>query len=94
MPTPARKALSAYRRRLKRQGIVRVEMNLRKDDAVLVRGVVRALNDPEQRAEVRTMLQERFGTASSKGLKALLAAAPLEGVELERDRDFGRDINF
>ena len=26
-------------------------------------------------------------------LKALLAAAPLEGVDLERDRDFGRALD-
>ena len=26
------------------------------------------------------------------GLKALLAAAPLEGIELKRSRDIGRDV--
>ena len=36
MPTKATKVLSKYRRRLKRGGIVRVEMNLRKDDAALL----------------------------------------------------------
>jgi hypothetical protein len=93
MSTKASKKLSAYRRRLKRQGIVRVEMAVRKDDADLVRGVVRALNDPDQRPEVRNLLKERLGQARSKGLKALLAAAPLEGIDLTRDRDFGRDVD-
>jgi hypothetical protein len=94
MPTRSTKALAAYRRRLKRRGIVRVEMNLRKDDAPLVRGVVRALNDPDQRVEVRSLLRDRFSTGRSKGLKDLLAAAPLEGIDLVRDRDFGRDAEF
>jgi hypothetical protein len=94
MPTRTTKALTVYRRRLKRRGIVRVEINVRKDDAPLVRGVVRALNDPEQRVEVRNLLRDRIGTERSKGLKDLLAAAPLEGIDLARDRDFGRDAEF
>jgi hypothetical protein len=94
MRTKASKTLSAHRRRLKRQGVVRVEVNVRKDDAVLVRGVVKALNDPDRRSEVRNLLRERFVTAKSKGLKALLAAAPLEGIDLSRPRDFGRDVEF
>jgi hypothetical protein len=94
MRTKASKTLSAHRRRLKRQGVVRVEVNVRKDDAVLVRGVVKALNDPDQRSEVRNLLRERFGNTKSKGLKALLAAAPLEGIDLSRPRDFGRDVEF
>jgi hypothetical protein len=88
------KALSAYRRRLKRQGLIRVEINVRKDDAALVRGVVKALADPDRSAEARTLLRERFGSGNAKGLKALLAAAPLEGIDLRRDRDFGRDITL
>jgi hypothetical protein len=71
-----------------------VEINVHKDDAALVRRLVKALNDPDQRAEVRALLQQRFGTASSKGLKAVLAAAPLEGIELEPDRDLGRNVNL
>ena len=94
MPTKATNALSKYRRQLKRGGIVRVEMNLRKDDAALIRGVVKALNDPDQRSEVRALLRDRFATGSTTGLKALLAAAPLKGIDLERDRDFGRDVEL
>lgn len=92
MPSTQRKSLSAYRRRLKRRGVVRVEVQVRKDDAVLVRGVAKALADPARETEARTLLRERFGTAKAKGLKALLAAAPLEGINLTRERDFGRDV--
>lgn len=94
MPNRANKTLSAHRRRRKRQGVVRVEVSVRKDDAGLVRGVVKALNDPHQRPEVRNLLEERFGKPRSYGLKALLAAAPLEGIDLSRPRDFGRDVEF
>jgi len=92
MPSSHRKALSAYRRRLKRRGVVRVEVHVRKSDAALVRGVAEALSDPAREAEARALLRERFGTAPAKGLKALLAAAPLEGIDLTRERDLGRDI--
>ena len=46
MSSTQRKALSTYRRRLKRRGVVRLEVHVRKDDAALVRGVVKALADP------------------------------------------------
>lgn len=87
-------AVSTYRRRLKKQGIVRLEVQVKKDDAPLVKGVVKALSDPGLESEARALLRERFGTVKAKGLKALLASAPLEGIELERDRDFGRDVDL
>lgn len=90
MPTKKSKPLIAYRRRLKRRGVVRVEVHVSKNDAVLIRGVAQALSDPAREAAARALLRERFGLA--KGLKALLAAAPLDGIDLSRDRDFGRDV--
>ncbi|MGZ9059749.1 MAG: hypothetical protein ACXW3M_11465 [Rhodoplanes sp.] len=92
MPNIQKKPVSAYRRRLKRRGVVRVEVHVRKDDAALVRGVAEALSDPAREAEARALLRERFGASKAKGLKALLAAAPLEGIDLTRERDLGRDV--
>jgi hypothetical protein len=92
MPNTQRKPLSAYRRRLKRRGIVRIEVHVRKDDAALVRGVAQALADPARGAEARALLREHFGADKMRGLKTLLAAAPLEGIDLTRDRDLGRDL--
>ena len=89
-----RKPVAAYRRRLKRRGVVRVEVHVRKDDAALVRGVAQALSDPAREAEARAMLRERFGASQAKGFKALLAAAPLEGIDLARERDPGRDVTL
>jgi len=94
MPPTKKQALSAYRRRLKRHGVVRLEVSVRKDDAPLVRGVVRALGDPAREADARTLLRERFGTGKPSGLKALLAAAPLEGIDLSREHDTSRDLEL
>lgn len=92
MPTNHRKSLSAFRQRLKRQGMVRVEVHVRKEDAALIRGAAKALVDPEREVETRVFLRERF--AVGDGLKTLLAAAPLEGIDLSRDRDLGRNIDL
>lgn len=88
-----RKAINRFRKRLKRQGMARVEVNVRKDDAMLVRNMVRALSSPEQEQAARALLREHFGGKPAGGLKALLAAAPLEGLDLSRERDFGRDVD-
>jgi hypothetical protein len=89
-----KKSLSEYRRRLKRRGVVRLEVHVRKEDASLVRGVVTALSDPSRESETRAMLRERFGVSKATGLKALLASAPLEGIDLSRQRDSGRHVEL
>lgn len=94
MPTSKLKSLSAYRRRLRQRGVVRVEVHVHKNDAVLVRGVARALSDPARETETRVLLRERFGAAKTKGLKELLASAPFEGIDLTRKRDVGRKVEL
>jgi hypothetical protein len=94
MQVSQKKALSTHRRRLKRRGIARLEVRVHKDDVALVRSVVQALTDPDREVETRALLRDRFGTRPKRGLKALLAAAPLDGIDLARDRDLGRDIDL
>jgi hypothetical protein len=65
---------------------------VRKDDVALIRSVVKALSDPTREVKARALLRERFLTAKAKGLKALLAGAPLEGIDLKRARDLGRNV--
>ena len=89
-----RKAVNSFRKRLKQRGMARLEVNVHKDDAALVRNVVRALTNPEQEQVARALLREHFGGRPAEGLKALLAAAPLEGIDLGRERDFGRDVDL
>ncbi|MFO1125358.1 MAG: hypothetical protein U1E25_08835 [Methylocystis sp.] len=79
---------------MKRKGLVRVEVQARKEDVALVRGVAAALADPARQAETRALLREVVAPPSPGSLKALLAAAPLEGVDLGRSRDAGRDVAF
>jgi hypothetical protein len=94
MATSRRKAVTNYRRRLKRQGISRVEVQVLKEDAALIRGVAKALADPEQERKARALLREHFAPSCAQGLKALLASAPLEGIDLSRDGDLGRDVDL
>ena len=79
---------------MKRRGVVRVEVQVRKEDAALVRRVASALIDPEREADARALLRQRFAEPRVKGLKALLATAPLGGIDLERARDTGRTVEL
>ena len=86
--------LGQFRARQKRQGLMRLEVQVRKDDAALVRNIAKALSDPEREEAVRNLLSARFGTPGPVGLKALLAATPLDGIDLERPIDPGRAIDL
>jgi hypothetical protein len=88
------KAVNRFRKRLKRQGMARLEVRVRKDDATLVRNVVRALSSPDHEQAARALLREHFGSRPAQGLKALLAAAPLDGIDLGRERDLGRRVDL
>jgi hypothetical protein len=94
MPSAQSKSLAKYRTKLKSRGVVRLEVNVQEKDAGLLRRVVKALSDPAKSDETRALLCERFGVAKARGLKALLAAAPLDGIDLDRERDFGRGVDL
>jgi hypothetical protein len=83
--------ITQWRKRRERLGFVRVEVQVRKEDAGLVREIASALGDPAREADTRAVLRERIGARRAGRLKALLAAAPLDGIELERPRDLGRE---
>ena len=76
--------VTQWRRRRQRQGFVRVEVQVRKEDAALVRDIAGALGDPARQAGTRAILRETIAPPRGGGLKALLARAPLEGIDLER----------
>lgn len=84
--------VTQWRKRRQRQGFVRVEVQVRKGDAALVRDVATALGDPEREAETRAILREKIATPRGGGFKALLASAPIEDIDLARTRDLGRDV--
>lgn len=86
--------VTAWRKRRQREGFVRVEVQVRKEEAALVREVAAALGDPTRAGETRAVLRERVASGPRRSLKALLEAAPLEGIELDRSRDTGREIDW
>lgn len=94
MQTPPKSSVTDYRRRMKRRGLVRVEVQVRKEDASLVRSVAAGLNDSARSAETRALLQDRVAGPPAKGLKALLESAPLDGIDIERLGDTGRDVDL
>ena len=57
-----------------------------------MRGVAIALSDPGREKQTRDLLRERIVRPSGRDLKELLGSAPLEGIEIDRPRDFGRSI--
>jgi hypothetical protein len=94
MRRQSRSSLADHRARKARQGFVRVEVNVRREDANLVRQVAAALSDPARQVATRNLLRQRFVEPTKLSLKALLASAPLEGIDLDRDRDLGRNVDL
>ena len=94
MAGKAKSSVAIHRARKERQGFVRVEVNVRKEDASLVRRVASALSDPSRQAEARKLLRQRFAEPPKANLKALLASAPLDGIELDRSREPGREVDL
>jgi len=94
MSSRAKSSLVSHRTRMACRGFVRVEVNVAKDDASLVRQVAAALSDPVRQAAARTLLRQRFVEPPKVSLKALLASAPLDGIDLDRGRDAGRDVDL
>ena len=94
MSSKTKSSLAKHRARMGRQGFVRVEVNVRKEDASLVRRVASALSDPSRQADARRLLRRRFAEPRKVSLKALLASAPFDGIDLDRNRDFGRNVDL
>lgn len=94
MNRKAKSSLASHRAQMRRRGLVRVEVNVRKEDASLVRRVASALSDPARQAEARKLLQQRFVEPPKVSLKALLASAPLDGIDLDRSPAPGREVDL
>lgn len=94
MTSKAKSSLARHRARMESKGLVRVEVNVLREDAALVRRVASALSDPLRQAEARRLLRQRFVEPPKVSLKALLASAPLDGIDLDRSPDLGRDLDL
>jgi len=94
MSAKRKSPVAAHRARKERQGFVRVEVSVRKEDAGLVRRVASALSDPVREGEARKLLGQGFAERPKVSLKALLVSAPLDDIDLDRSRDLGRDVDL
>jgi hypothetical protein len=94
MSSRAKSSLANHRARMTRRGFVRVEVSVSKDDAGLIRHVAAALSDPARQGAARALIRQRLVEPANVSLKALLASAPLDGIDLDRASDFGRDIDL
>lgn len=95
MANAQQEAVKNYRNRLKNQGLVRVEIQTPQGDAPLLREVAKVLrSDPAQAAKIRAQISRVLHPEARQGLKQLLAVAPLEGIDLTRQQDFGREIDL
>ncbi len=95
MSTPQRKAVARHRRRQRRQGLMRLEVQVSRDDAPLIKRIARALRgDLREATSVRARVNKAIETEGVSGLKELLAAAPLAGVNLARRRTPARPVDL
>lgn len=83
-----------WRKRRAALGFVRVEVEVRKEDAPLIRAMATALGDPARNAGVRERLRAELLGEPGRRFKHLLESAPLEGIELDRQKDIGRDVDL
>jgi len=77
---------------MSRDGMTRLELRIRKTDVPLLKEIARVLTTPEMEAQARTWLQAMFPDKSD--LKALLTSGPPGDLYLERQPDFGRDVEL
>jgi hypothetical protein len=94
MERQAKTTLARHRARMADQGFMRMEVKIRREDAALVRDLTAALSDPARREDTRGLLRRSLAGPAKTSLKALLASAPLEGIDLDRSPDTGRDIDL
>ena len=93
--TIRKKAVQAYRQRLKERGWVRLEVQTSKEDVPLIRQVTQVLrSDPVRAAQLRRHLHRLIDPAPHADLKAVLASAPLDGIDLSRRHDRGREVDL
>ena len=95
-PTSKRNSLTLarHRRRLRDQGFRRLEVRFREEDVPLLRSVAAALTDPDCSSDTRALLLARFASLPTGRFMDLLAAAPLDGIDLTRVRDTGRPVDL
>ena len=96
MTLAQKNAVDSYRERQRRRGLRRLEVQAPEADVPLLRQLARRLReDSDETSELRRVLRRALAPEAPEGtLKQLLEAAPLEGIDLSRPRDFGREVEL
>jgi hypothetical protein len=95
MSPSQKKAVARHRERQQQKGIVRLEINVPEQDRSLLRAAAAELRSGGLVAgRVRQALQSVLANSEPVSFKEFLESAPMEGVEFERSRDSGREIQF
>lgn len=95
MSTAQKDAVANHRTRSRRKGIIRVEVQTPENDAPLIRQLAKVLRENSAKAaDLRKHLRAIVGAAEQRGLKDLLASAPLDGIDLSRRDDRPRDVDL
>lgn len=95
MSSAQKKAIENHRKRQLENGIVRMEINIPEADRELMRKAAANLRAGGQIAEnTRAALGSIVNPYEGMSLKELLESAPLEGLDLERSDETGREIVF
>jgi len=95
MPSTQKLAVNNHRSRLRKKGLSRLEVVVPDTDKPLFKELARRLRgSPREADEMRHELLVLTYEEPKTGFKELLAAAPLDGIDLDRDRDTGREIDL
>lgn len=95
MTSSQKRAVSRFRKRQRKKGMARMEINLPEKDRELLRKTAANLRAGGKIAEqTRAALNSLINPYEGMGFKTLLESAPLEGVDLERSAETGRDIEL
>ena len=94
--TPSqKKAVARHRERQLNKGIVRLEINVPEHDRDLLRVVAAELRAGGTIAgRIRNALQSALAHKQPVSFKEFLESAPMEGIDLERSGEPGREIEF
>ena len=85
-------ALQQFRARQKRDGMARLELQVRREDAGLMRHIARDLADPSRSAATRQALLACINQNAPSSLKDHLLSAPQDELDLRRSPDTGRSV--
>jgi hypothetical protein len=96
MSSAQKKAVERHRKRQKKEGIIRMEINIPEADRALLRRAAENLRAGGVLAEqTRIALASTINSYSGMSLKELIEnAPPLEMLDLERSKETAKDIEL